>query len=85
MERSEKEVKAVHERDLDKLLQQLGIKERFDASEMKCKFCGTVVTLDNLYSVLPQSGTVHLICNLSDCIGQFHAYMHEKSITKRED
>lgn len=84
MEQENKQVSAVHERDLDNLLTRFGVKEKFDSGQMKCKFCGTVVTRENIHSVLPESGEVSVICDKPKCITALLGYLENKKRTKLE-
>ena len=78
MDRENKEINAVHERDLDNLLQRLGVKEKLDKGECHCKFCGLVITRENLYSILPESGGINFACDKPMCVIAFTEYTAEK-------
>jgi len=79
MKIGKKQLNTIHERDLDRLLERLNIKERFENGKIKCKFCDTPITKDNLYSLLPESGTAHLVCDRRDCILKIISYISEKT------
>jgi len=79
MDKETKEINAVHERDLDNLLQRLGVKEKFDEGAFKCKFCKEVITKTNLYSILPESGAINFICDKAACVIAFTEYTAEKN------
>ena len=74
-----KEINAVHERDLDNLLQRLGVKEKFENGDFKCKFCEETITKQNLHSILPESGGINFICDKPACVIAFTEYTAEKS------
>ena len=82
MDRENKEINAVHERDLDNLLQRLGIKKKFESEVFKCKFCNEAITKQNLYSILPESGGINFICDKPACVITFTEYTAEKSKNK---
>ncbi|OGY38651.1 MAG: hypothetical protein A2418_02895 [Candidatus Brennerbacteria bacterium RIFOXYC1_FULL_41_11] len=84
MDRENKEINAVHERDLDNLLQRLGVKDKFDAGEFLCKFCKEAVTKENLYSILPESGGINFVCDKPACVIAFTEYTAEKEKNKPE-
>ncbi len=84
MEQEKKQVNTVHENDLINLLERLGIKDRFINKELLCKFCGNVVNKENIYSVLPESGGVNLICDKPECITKLLEYLENKKKTKTE-
>jgi len=77
-EEERKSVKAVHERDLDKLLTSIGIKNDFDAGKILCKFCKKIITKENVYSFIPESGVVNVACDEPKCILEFNFYVAEK-------
>jgi hypothetical protein len=79
MDRENKEINTVHERDLENLLKRLGVKEKFDAGEFMCKFCKEAITKENLYSILPESGGINFICDKPVCVVAFTEYTAEKS------
>jgi len=81
-ERETKEISAIHERDLDKLLQRIGAKEKIDAGEVYCKYCKETVTNENLYSILPESGGINFVCDKPVCIVAFTEYAAEKNKNK---
>jgi hypothetical protein len=82
MDRENKEINAVHERDLDNLLQKIGIKEKFEGGAFKCKFCNETITKQNLNSILLESGGINFICDKPACIITFAEYTAEKSKNK---
>lgn len=71
------EMDAVHIDDLQTLLQRMGLKEKFNANELKCKFCNTKINIENIHSILPESGRVSVICNDPGCIQKLLAYLGE--------
>lgn len=68
-----KPIRAVHDDDLDAFLESIGLKRKFQAGELKCKFCGDPITGENLLAILPQSGTIHVVCSKPSCQQQLGA------------
>lgn len=64
---SEKEIQAVHDYDLIKLLENLGLKEDFDNGKIKCTFCDEVINFDNLYSIFSDGKEIKISCNKENC------------------
>lgn len=60
-------VKAVHEKDLEQLLNNLGLSEVMARGELKCSICGVIITLDNLLCVYPSGDEVKVCCNKREC------------------
>jgi hypothetical protein len=73
-------VHAVHDDDLQAVLDALGLAPAFAKGELHCKFCGDVVTWDNLHSLFPDSGSIKLVCDKPECS---KALLHYLS-TRRE-
>ena len=84
MEENKKEINAVQERDLEALLQKVGLKDAFLNKQINCKFCGQIVDINNIYSVLPESGTFNIICDKPECITLLLQYLEEGKRTKLE-
>lgn len=71
MDKENKELKAVHERDLENLLSKISKKEDFCAGKIKCKFCEEAINKENLYSLYSESGSINFICSKPQCIAEF--------------
>lgn len=82
MERENKNIKTVLSNDIDKILDKAKIKDLFYSKEIKCKFCGDTVTVDNIYSFLPESGALNLVCCKEKCISGLLDYIDKKTKTK---
>lgn len=67
----------VYDDDLIKLLEKLGLKEKFDNGQLKCKFTSETITFENLYSIFPESGDIKLVCNKPEAVKQFADYANE--------
>ena len=77
-EHDKKEMKAVHERDFDNLLNKLSLAENFHSGKIKCKFCRETITKDNIYSLIHESGAVNFVCDKPECISEFMLHMKSK-------
>ena len=64
------------------ILDKAKIKDSFYNGELKCKFCGETITVDNIYSFLPESGALNLICCKEECISDLLNYIDKKTKTK---
>lgn len=66
--KSEK-LQAVLDEDIEGLLRSIGKLDNILAGEIVCRFCGDLVTLQNLQAILPLSGgDFWFICNKPSCI-----------------
>lgn len=82
MKRGYKPINAVHERDLDNLLDSVGLLSRFHEGKLKCKFCGDTVTIDNIYSVIRDSNTYKVVCTRAQCVALLMEYLEAKRRAK---
>lgn len=60
-------LKAVYSTDLDCLLSNLGLLEKFNNGNCTCRFCHTTISRDNLYGIVP-SGEIEFCCNHPACV-----------------
>lgn len=70
-------INAVHDDDLEKLLEKLGLLDKIKSGQIKCKFTGTIISLNNLYSIFPQSGSIKVVCDSPIAIKLFTEYCNE--------
>lgn len=75
-----KKVQAVHDEDLEKILEGLNILNKFKRGELKCKFCSSKITFNNLHSIFPQSGAIKLICDTPNCVRKLSKLLREGDI-----
>lgn len=48
-------VRAVYDEDLIPMLKKAGLLEKINNGEIKCKFTGEIITLDNLEGIIPRA------------------------------
>jgi hypothetical protein len=66
------DMKAIYDDDLIEFLESIGEYKKIIRGKIKCKFCGEIITIDNISNIFPESGTVKYICNNPNCIVQFN-------------
>ncbi len=76
-----KNIMAVHDQDLEKILEGLGILDKFKHGELKCNFCKSRITFDNLHSFFPQSGDIKLVCDSSTCFRKLSNFLREGKVS----
>lgn len=62
-----KQIDAVLESDLEKLLKGLGIYDELVSGNLKCAICGEKVTQDNIMAIYPENGEIKLACDKPAC------------------
>ena len=78
MHGSYKEINAVYENDLDRLLSEVGLLTDFNTRNLKCKFCKGVVTRKNIYSVIKDSDRHKLVCSKAQCVSALMEFLDLK-------
>lgn len=76
-----KNIRAVHDQDLEKILEGLGILNKFKHGELKCNFCKGKITFDNLHSFFPQSGDIKFVCDNSNCFRKLSKLLREGKVS----
>jgi len=71
-------LEAIHENDLEILLNNLGVLADIKAGRKKCKFTGVTITLENLHSIFPEAGDIKYVSDRPEAIKQFSLYLNEK-------
>ena len=67
-------LRAVYDDDLVEFLKSIKLFSKLDAGRVRCKFCSEPVTLENFLAVLPESGTVHAVCDKPICQARLADY-----------
>lgn len=60
----------VHDDDLEVLLKSLNVYESVLNKEKRCLFCNSLITIDNIDSIVPQDGKVEFTCDDIKCHGK---------------
>ena len=63
-------LKAVHDDDLESLLNSLGYLEKVHNGNCTCNFCGNTITIENLGAIFPLCGKVCFSCGDALCMKQ---------------
>lgn len=60
-------VHAIHERDLESILTDLGLLNEILAGSLCCSICGSPLTLDTIQCLYMEENKVKLCCTRTDC------------------
>jgi len=74
-------IKAVHDQDVEKLFERLGILRKLKEGKLKCKFCKATITSENLHSLFPQSGAIKVVCDKIECVKELSNLLREGKIS----
>ena len=58
---------AIHEKELEDLLRNLGLMDEIKAGNVLCNFCEKKITVENLQSVFPLEGKIVFCCEDIRC------------------
>ena len=73
-------IKAIHDIDLEKTLDNLGLLKKINNNKIKCKFCDNIISIQNIYALFPESGDIKIICANPACIRQLLNLIREDKI-----
>ena len=71
---------AVYDKDLETLLENLNLLEKIKNRKVKCKFTKEVITLENLYTIFPEEGTIKVVSDSPRAIKRLSEYINDKNI-----
>ena len=57
----------VHDNDLEHLLKSLDVYNGVVGGSFNCLFCGGIITMENIDSIVPHNGTVQFTCDGLEC------------------
>jgi hypothetical protein len=66
--RKKVEVKAIYDKDLEQILNNLGILDLLIGGEINCAVCGCSVDLENLGAIFPYEDEIKVSCDNNKCI-----------------
>ena len=61
-------IPAIHDNDLNKILDELGLLSKIEKEELSCLNCSRIITLENLGGLISRKDTADIICNDPECI-----------------
>lgn len=61
------EIQAVHDDDLQILLESLGVFEQVQNGTEKCAYCGKAINLENLQCIFPDNNEINFCCTEDSC------------------
>ena len=77
-ERKKKEsIDVLHVRDLNALLEEYGLYEKFEANKLLCRYCNIPVSMNNIYGIFINDKSVEFLCERELC--------YENYLLKREE
>jgi hypothetical protein len=68
---------AVHDDDLSKFLESLGILKDFEAGKLTCFFCKDPISEQNLHAVLPYQNAIRVGCDKPECVKALNRHLQE--------
>jgi hypothetical protein len=68
--RDRQKIHAVHKRDTEEILRDLGLLERLQDGQERCCICGRTIAVDQVQCLLEREGTLLLCCTQMSCYEQ---------------
>lgn len=75
-------LKAVHEAELEKYLNSLGVLDDVRGGKFKCRHCRTTITLENFLCMYPVGDEIAMCCNNPICYQ--NALKEAKEVLQRD-
>jgi hypothetical protein len=57
------EIKGIYDKDLPKLLEDLGLKDDFESGKIRCAFSNEVVTMENFLAIFSDGQEIKFVCD----------------------
>ena len=76
-----KSVHAIHKRDLDSILKDLGLFNKILESSLFCSICNKLITLENLQCIFMEENKIKFCCNNFDC---YECVISKRGFTNNE-
>lgn len=67
MKKESQKISAVYDKDIERVLRDLGLFENVMAGRIKCVFCGEIITLSNLEFIFSKNKQIVISCNKDSC------------------
>jgi len=58
---------AIHEREMDKFLENLHLLELLEEGKIKCGICGRKINKENFHCVYPLKNRIFVCCDMPEC------------------
>ena len=66
----------VHDDDLEGLLRSVGLLGRLLSGRLRCAFCSSVISMENLHSIFPHGGVIKVSCSDAQCVKELMLNRH---------
>ena len=64
---------AFHENEIEKILKQFKLWNKFENNKLKCAICGSIISRQNFGCIfLSREGTVKVACSHPECLEKVH-------------
>jgi hypothetical protein len=64
------EIKAVHEKNLEAMLESMQLLQLIKEEKLSCRFCGKTITLNNFQCIYPKNNEILFCCYNLACFEQ---------------
>jgi hypothetical protein len=71
-------VDAVHDVDLQNLLESLGLADDLADGGLSCEFCRTPIHLDAVGAIFPHRQTISVVCDSACCMTRLTAALNQE-------
>lgn len=68
----EKNLEAIHKHDLNELLKNLELLNKFNEKSIKCKFCNDVIEVNNFGAIFTKDKKINFSCSKLNCLSNLN-------------
>jgi hypothetical protein len=65
---NQEQVHAIHLRDLERTLSELGLLERIQDGTLRCCFCDSRIDLEGIQCLFMDEGQIRVCCSSAECL-----------------
>lgn len=62
-----KKIPAIHERDIESIIRDLGLYDKIAMGEVNCSICGEKIRMDNILGIYMEEEEIILCCDKGQC------------------
>lgn len=62
-----RKLNAVYETDMKEFLESVGILKDIEDKKIRCRFCGELITIENIAAIFPEHNEIFVCCRRIDC------------------
>lgn len=78
--KSNSDLQVVSDRGVRQLVDELGLREEFDAGVLDCEFCDKTVTAETIFAIFPEDCLARFVCSRPPCVKRFALHVQRSGL-----